>query len=108
VEVALDDSMRVELLFGSTPLAYEHVTRLRGVVLSTNGDTIQLQVAELFFLQGPPLRVTSRAGAPLAILVLDRHRRAARSRQSRGNIGQSLLELLIVLRIAAALALTSS
>ena len=42
------------------------VTRLRGYILSTNADTIRLQVTELLFLQGPPLRVASpRHDVPL-------------------------------------------
>jgi hypothetical protein len=108
VEIALDSPMHVDLLYGTTPVAYQRVTRLRGYILSTNADTIRLQVTELLFLQGPPLRVASRTGAPLATVILDRSRRAAPPRQSTANIGQSLAELLLVLRFAVMHARRSS
>jgi hypothetical protein len=100
VEIALERPMQVDLLYGTTPVAYQRVTRLRGYILSTNADTIRLQVTGLLFLQGPPLRVASSTGAPLASIILDRSRRAPPPSQSAANIGQSLAELLLVLRFA--------
>jgi hypothetical protein len=103
VEIALDTPTHVDLLYGTTPVAYERVTRLRGNILSTDADTIHLRVTELFFLQGPTLQVASRTGAPLATVILDRRPRAAPVRHYDGNIGESLAELLLVLRIAVLL-----
>jgi hypothetical protein len=84
--VAFDSATHVELTFGSGPVGYDHVIRIRGRLVATRGDTAEIIVSDVYFLtangrvDAAVLHVTSRYGAPRASVIVDRGERRAREK----------------------------
>lgn len=103
IEIVFDTATTLPLHYGEMPVAYDRVRRVRGRIQSAAADTITLAVHELFRDDGPGGRagrlvVASSSGAPTARIVVP----AGSPQQSprrQGNIGASIAELALVLRL---------
>jgi hypothetical protein len=103
IDIELDTATTLPLHYGETPVAYDRVRRIRGRIRSSAADTLTLAVYELFLDDGPSagarrLVVASRTGAPTARVIVPVGS-PQQSRPRHGNIGASIAELALVLRL---------